>query len=207
MSKKKAAPAPALNLDLLEGTCDVAQLGIKIGELWSARDAAEERMKQNPAEVGKKIVHEIDDWRQRLVELAAIQRAESLAGAMVQVALLSDGVNDLKENDLDDEEKEDICKGMAQMLQSVAIMLRRAMGEQAYSTISEMCDVYLHTNIMDGNEVSALTWMDVLPKLIAEERARRRRDDAKLAAKKLKDARGIASAPVMANEEATGVTK
>ncbi|MEI9923312.1 MAG: hypothetical protein WDN50_07090 [Bradyrhizobium sp.] len=54
------------------------------------------------------------------------------------------------------------------------IVVRTVMREAAFAPLSEMADVYLYTGLQDKHD-GALAWIDVLPKFVADERARRLR--------------------------------
>jgi hypothetical protein len=131
--------------------CPVLPLALRVGELWDAYAAAQEREFESG---GDSIVSDqVDAMRIRAQEIAGASRARSLAGVLFQVALAADAAARLRDEGHGwgghNERVDVVHRELEGILNSVASALRDKLGPD-YEPVRSVVSTYL--NIDEGDE-------------------------------------------------------
>jgi hypothetical protein len=146
--------------------CPVLPIALRVGELWDAYDAAEER---GHGKSGPETCEQIYKLRAAVEETASFERARSLAGALFQVALARDAANHLYE--LVPPEKraaEKTFEKLIRLLDSVSLLLRDESTPEEYQAVKDVVGVYL--SIDQDYQNLPFQWLDEIPELAKEYR-------------------------------------
>jgi hypothetical protein len=141
-----AAPVP----------CPVLPIAVRLGQLWDAFSMAEELKRDDAAEC-------INKLRIFAEEAVSFERARSMAGALVQVALAGDAATALHEMVGDNKAADLIFERLGRLLDSAALVLYDACAAEEYEIIRNTMNVY---NSMDGSTIDRpLKWLEDVPEL------------------------------------------
>jgi hypothetical protein len=173
MKKARPRKASAKSSALPEEKCPVLPIALRVGELWDAHAAAQEReFEKKDDDQGEELSEQINELRIAAEQMASFERARSLAGALFQVALAHDMANRLYEEiPSQDPEVETIYRKLRRLLDSVALALRDTLGPD-YEGVRNVVEIYIHVD--ENCENRPLRWLDEIPELAEEYRRSKR---------------------------------
>jgi hypothetical protein len=137
--------------------CPVLPIAVRLGQIWDAFAMADELKRDDAAEC-------INKLRIFAEEAVSFERARSMAGALVQVALALDAATALHEKVPGGDKAADlIFERLVRLLDSAALVLYDACPAGEYDMIRNTMNVY---NSMDGSTIDRpLKWLEDVPEL------------------------------------------